>query len=355
MKKTLLACTLILALGSVQAAEVHCEPAVSTAAFVVDVSGSMMQELAAADPAAAEKREAEQKILLARKVLTELFPVTVKEGLRTSLFTVAPYTNQLPLAQYSAEDFAKALEKLNPRLEAFGRPTWVGTRAQDRFNTAVGASQAVILFTDGGFVKKVKDPVETIKAFYAANPQACVHFVSAARTEAEKAGVQELAALKACSQVIDLERAAKDAKARADFTAHVFPENCTPVTKAPAPAVLIQGVNFDFDKDVLTAEARTLLDHAVEVIKTRAPDERIHIIGWTDYFGSDVYNAGLSRRRAAAVRAYLISKGVAASRISDEGKGKSFRYSNESKHGRWQNRRVDLILGDGAVVSKDAQ
>ncbi len=213
----------------------------------------------------------------------------------------------------------------------------------------------MILFTDGGFVKKVKDPVETIKAFYAANPQACVHFVSAARTEAEKAGVQELAALKACSQVIDLERAAKDAKARADFTAHVFPENCTPVTKAPAPAVLIQGVNFDFDKDVLTAEARTLLDHAVEVIKTRAPDERIHIVGWTDYFGSDVYNAGLSRRRAAAVRAYLISKGVAASRISDEGKGKSFRYSNESKHGRWQNRRVDLILGDGAVVSKDAQ
>lgn len=121
--------------------------------------------------------------------------------------------------------------------------------------------------------------------------------------------------------MIDLERAAKDAKARADFTAHVFPENCTPVKKAPAPAVLIQGVNFDFDKDVLTAEARTLLDHAVEVIKTRAPDERIHIVGWTDYFGSDVYNAGLSRRRAAAVRAYLISKGVAASRISDEGKG----------------------------------
>lgn len=201
----------------------------------------------------------------------------------------------------------------------------------------------------------MKDPGETIKAFYAVNPQACVHFVSAARTEAEKAGVQELAVLKACSQVIDLERAAKDAKARADFVGHVFPENCTPVTKASAPAVLIQGVNFDFDKDVLTAEARKLLDHAAAVIKARAPDEIIHIVGWTDYFGSDAYNAGLSRRRAAAVRAYLTSKGVAASRISDEGKGKSFRYNNESKHGRWQNRRVDLILGDGAVVSEDAK
>ena len=48
-------------------------------------------------------------------------------------------------------------------------------------------------------------------------------------------------------------------------------------------------------------------------------------------------------------------KVILGAQWGDEGKGKSFRYSNESKHGRWQNRRVDLILGDGAVVSKDAQ
>lgn len=357
MKKTLFVAALIASLGTATAADLHCVPAVDSAAFIVDVSGSMMQPLAQTEDKANDRKAGEQKILLARKVITQIVEQTQKEGsIRTSLFTVAPYTNQMPLQARTTREFAQGLEKLNPHLETFGRPTWVGTRAQKRFSESVGKVQAVILFTDGGFAKKVKDPVETIKSFYAANPDACIHFVSAARTEEEKAGIKALAGLKSCSQVIDLESASSNAQARQQFVAAVFPENCTPAA-APAPraAVAIRGINFDFDKAVLTTEARKLLDHALSVIKTRPADEKIHIVGWTDYFGSDAYNAKLSSRRAQAVRAYLTKHGIASERIVDEGRGKSFRYSNENAHGQWQNRRVDLILGDGALISQDAQ
>lgn len=54
------------------------------------------------------------------------------------------------------------------------------------------------------------------------------------------------------------------------------------------------------------------------------------------------------------MKVFLVEHGVAENRISEAGRGKSFKYTNKTRHGRWQNRRVDLILGDGALVSEDA-
>lgn len=334
------------------AAQPDCVLTVESAAYVVDVSGSMMEKLSVR-AGEAPSREA-QKILLVREALEEINALAQKrETLPTSLFTVAPYTNRLPLAERPVETFGQALEKLNPKLEVFGRPTWVGERAQSRFNEAVGRPQTVILFTDGGFSKEHHDPVEVLKDFYTANPQSCIHFVSLARTDAQKAGVESLAGLKACSKTIAVEDLLAQRTALERFVASVFPEECREPEKAPA--VTFKGVNFDFDKSTLTPEAKKLLNRALEVIRDRPAGEHIRIVGWTDWYGSDAYNAGLSKRRAAAVKAYLVLHGVDAARIEEVGSGKSFRYTNETTHGRWLNRRVDLILSDSALVSEDAR
>jgi OOP family OmpA-OmpF porin len=49
--------------------------------------------------------------------------------------------------------------------------------------------------------------------------------------------------------------------------------------------------------------------------------EVIIAVGHTDHFGSDAYNQKLSERRAAAVKTYLVSKGIDANRVYTEGKG----------------------------------
>jgi OOP family OmpA-OmpF porin len=78
---------------------------------------------------------------------------------------------------------------------------------------------------------------------------------------------------------------------------------------------------FDFDKAVLRPEGKAKLDELVAkagAIKL----EVILVVGHTDRIGSASYNQKLSERRAAAVKSYLVSKGIEANRISTSGMGK---------------------------------
>jgi OOP family OmpA-OmpF porin len=103
---------------------------------------------------------------------------------------------------------------------------------------------------------------------------------------------------------------------------------------------------FDFDKAIVKPEGRRLLDQVAaqqQAIKL----ETIIAVGHTDSIGSVDYNLKLSQRRAAAVKAYLVSKGIDANRITTEGKGKSNPVAdNKTAAGRAKNRRVDIeIIG----------
>ena len=77
---------------------------------------------------------------------------------------------------------------------------------------------------------------------------------------------------------------------------------------------------FDFDKAVLRPEGKKKLDEVAAKSK-EIKLEVILAVGHTDRFGSVAYNMKLSDRRAAAVKSYLVSKGVDANRIYTEGKG----------------------------------
>ena len=115
---------------------------------------------------------------------------------------------------------------------------------------------------------------------------------------------------------------------------------------APAPAVAAQKVTyaadafFDFDKSVLKPEGRAKLDDLVSKIQG-INLEVIIAVGHTDSVGSDAYNQKLSVRRAEAVKAYLISKGIERNRIYTEGKGEKQPVAdNRTAEGRAKNRRV---------------
>jgi OmpA-OmpF porin, OOP family len=96
----------------------------------------------------------------------------------------------------------------------------------------------------------------------------------------------------------------------------------------PAPSVqkitLASKALFDFDKAILKPEGQAVLDREiVSRIKEVQKLELVLVTGHTDRLGSQQYNQKLSERRAAAVAAYLASKGVAKDKIETLGMGKT--------------------------------
>lgn len=344
----------------------NCGRTAETFAFVADVSGSMMQTVGRMKSeaqkeinGARERGQSLKKIRvdfpvneqidkLTRHELTRRFIEKTgayaidKAEMQSSVLTVAPFTELLPMKERNSEEFKTDFQKkFGVRLEVFGRPTWVGSRAFERFSEKLSKSQATVLVTDGNFEvdpdKKHLDSVATLKAFYEANPKSCIHIVSAAYTEKERKAINELASVSFCGRVDDLEALMTDEALWKDFVEEVFYRDCTKAT-----TIAIRGINFAFDKSNLPKESRRILDKALEVINSRDKSEKIEIRGWTDWTGSDKYNAGLSLRRANAVRNYFIEHGIDPSRLTARGMGKSFKYTNRTGDGRWMNRRVEL-------------
>lgn len=77
---------------------------------------------------------------------------------------------------------------------------------------------------------------------------------------------------------------------------------------------------FDFNKAVLRPEGKAKLDDVVEQSK-RIGLEVVIAVGHADRIGKPAYNQKLSERRAAAVKDYLVGKGIPANRVYTEGKG----------------------------------
>ncbi|MBR0566328.1 OmpA family protein [Azoarcus sp. L1K30] len=97
-----------------------------------------------------------------------------------------------------------------------------------------------------------------------------------------------------------------------------------PAAPAPKPTAdkvkLSADTLFDFDKAVLKSAGMAKLDELAAKSKG-VKLEVILAVGHTDRLGSDSYNQKLSERRAAAVKTYLVSKGIEANRVYTEGKG----------------------------------
>ena len=146
----------------------------------------------------------------------------------------------------------------------------------------------------------------------------------------------------------------------APVAAPAAPAPAPAVTPAPAPKPVVAPTSekvtyaadafFDFDKSTLKPEAKAKLDDLVSKM-SGINLEVIIAVGHTDSVGTDAYNQKLSVRRAEAVKAYLVSKGLEKNRVYTEGKGKKQPIAdNKTAEGRAKNRRVEIeVVGTRAV------
>ena len=114
--------------------------------------------------------------------------------------------------------------------------------------------------------------------------------------------------------------------------------------------VTLGDVLFEFGKADLLSAASPRLDKLAAFLK-QFPERRLLVEGYTDSIGSASYNLELSRRRAIAVQAALVQRGIAPDRILTQGYGKEYPVANNATaEGRAMNRRVEVIITDDQGV-----
>jgi peptidoglycan-associated lipoprotein len=106
----------------------------------------------------------------------------------------------------------------------------------------------------------------------------------------------------------------------------------------------LDDVYFDLDKSDIRADARTALQKNSDYLKKWASVVAT-VEGHCDSRGSSEYNLALGSRRATAVKDYLVSLGIPASRVTIVSKGKEQPFCNEENESCWgQNRRGHFVI-----------
>jgi OmpA-OmpF porin, OOP family len=106
--------------------------------------------------------------------------------------------------------------------------------------------------------------------------------------------------------------------------------------------VALYGVLFDFNKSTLKPESDPVLQQVLALLQ-KTPTLQLQVQGHTDNVGDDAYNQTLSEARAKSVMAWLTGHGIAGSRLSFKGFGKTMPVAtNDTDEGRDKNRRVEV-------------
>ncbi len=123
-------------------------------------------------------------------------------------------------------------------------------------------------------------------------------------------------------------------------------KGCPEIKKEVAAKIALaaKGINFETGKDVIKAESFDDLDALVKILN-EYPEANVAVEGHTDNVGDKAKNLDLSQKRANAVKAYLISKGISETRLTATGYGDTQPIvDNATKAGKAKNRRVDFKL-----------
>jgi outer membrane protein OmpA-like peptidoglycan-associated protein len=120
---------------------------------------------------------------------------------------------------------------------------------------------------------------------------------------------------------------------------------CPPARIEQDEIKISKQVQFKFDSDVILPESDLVLGAIATILNEHSEITRVRIEGHTDDKGTEAYNMKLSQRRAASVVKWLVKHGIAQSRLTSQGFGRSRPIDrNDTDEGRAMNRRVELHI-----------
>ena len=128
----------------------------------------------------------------------------------------------------------------------------------------------------------------------------------------------------------------------------LLPPGSVNFMSGPVPVVRVvfpERAFFAFDSATPLPGSGRIFDLIAENMKRDVPDAAVTVLGHTDAIGSDAYNIALSRRRAEAVMAALVARGVSPDQLSEVAIGKRQPIApNDTAEGRALNRRVEFLI-----------
>lgn len=214
-------------------------------------------------------------------------------------------------------------------------------------------TQYAVTIADGKVAERDIDKLNVEKAEMNARKQTleAEQARKAAAAETEKAAMAGRQAEQAKSAA-EME-AAKAAKAKAESDKLMKELANLKAQQTERGIVLTIGdVLFATGKADLSPDANQSVAKLAEFLK-KSPNRNVLIEGHTDSVGKDDSNLALSQKRADSVKARLVGDGIAPARITTVGYGKKFPVaSNDTKAGKAQNRRVDVVILNEGVKAE---